>query len=112
MGQSKVMRISRQSTPLYITIGQKQLESVQQLEYLGILVTDDRRSTKEIRARIAAENPPNRGRCGSQTNIEMLCSRRVEKIKQAREVKNEYVPKKVKEQRKILEGIRRRNRSA
>jgi hypothetical protein len=51
--KTKVMRISRQPTPVTITIDQKQLENVKCFKYLGSLLTDDGRCTCEIKCRIA-----------------------------------------------------------
>jgi hypothetical protein len=51
--KTKVMRISRQSTPVTIKIDQKQLENVKCFKYLGSLLTDDGRYTCEIKSRIA-----------------------------------------------------------
>jgi hypothetical protein len=50
---TKVMRISRQPSPLYITIDQKQLENVEYFNYWGSLITNDARCTREIKSRIA-----------------------------------------------------------
>ena len=49
----KVMRISRQPSPLTIMIDQKQLENVECLKYLGSILTNDGRCTCEIKSRIA-----------------------------------------------------------
>ena len=48
--KTKVMRISRQPSPVTIMIDQKQLENV---EYLGSMITNDGRCTREIKSRIA-----------------------------------------------------------
>jgi hypothetical protein len=50
--KTKVMRISRQPTPVTIKIDQKQLENVKCFRYLGSLLTDDGRCTCEIKSRI------------------------------------------------------------
>ena len=47
------MRISRQPSPLTITIEQKQLENVKCFKYLGSMITDDGRFTCEIESRIS-----------------------------------------------------------
>ena len=47
------MRISRQPSPVTITIDQKQLENVKCFKYLGSMLTDDGRCTCEIKSRIA-----------------------------------------------------------
>ena len=51
--KTKVMRISRQLSPVTIKIGQKQLENVKRFKYLGSMLTDDGRCTCEIKSRIA-----------------------------------------------------------
>ena len=50
---SKVMRISRQPSPVTIMIGQKQLDNVECFNYLGSMLTNDGRCTREIKSRIA-----------------------------------------------------------
>ena len=47
------MRISRQPSPVTITIDQKQLENVEYFKYLGSMLTEDGRCTCEIKSRIA-----------------------------------------------------------
>ena len=51
--KTKVMRISRQPSPLTIMIDQKQLENVECFKYLGSMLTNDGRCTCEIKSRIA-----------------------------------------------------------
>ena len=51
--KTKVMRISRQPSPVTITIDQKQLENVKYFKYLGSMLTDDGRCTCEIKFRIS-----------------------------------------------------------
>ena len=51
--KTKVMRISRQPSPVTITIDQKQLENVKCVKYLGSMLTDVGRCTCEIKSRIA-----------------------------------------------------------
>ena len=51
--KTKVMRISRQPSPVTITIDQKQLENVKYFKYLGCMLTDNGRCTCEIKSRIA-----------------------------------------------------------
>jgi len=46
--KTKVMRISRQPSPITITIDQKQLENVKCFKYLGSMLTEDGRCTCEI----------------------------------------------------------------
>jgi hypothetical protein len=47
------MRISRQPSPITITIEQKQLENVKSFKYLGSMLTEDGRCTCEIKSEIA-----------------------------------------------------------
>ena len=51
--KTKVMRISRQPSPVTIMIEQKQLENVECFKYLGSILTNDGRCTCEIKSRIA-----------------------------------------------------------
>jgi len=51
--KTKVMRISRQPSPVKIMINQKQLENVESFKYLGSILTNDGRCTCEIKCRIA-----------------------------------------------------------
>jgi len=51
--KTKVMRISRQPSPVTIMIDQKQLENVECFKYLGSMLTNDGRCTCEIKSRIA-----------------------------------------------------------
>ena len=51
--KTKVMRISRQPSPITVTIDQKQLENVKCFKYLGCMLTEDWRCTCEIKSRIA-----------------------------------------------------------
>ena len=51
--KTKVMRISRQPSPVTIRIDQKQLENVECFKYLGSMLTNDGRCTCEIKCRIA-----------------------------------------------------------
>jgi hypothetical protein len=50
--KTKVLRISRQPSPVLILIGQKQLENVEYFNYLGSMTTNDGRCTREIKSRI------------------------------------------------------------
>ena len=50
--KTKVMRISRQLSPITITIDQKELENVKCFKYLGSVLTEDGRCTCEIKSRI------------------------------------------------------------
>jgi hypothetical protein len=50
--KAKVMRISRQPSPMKIMIDQKQLENVEYFNYLGSMITNDARCTGEIKSRI------------------------------------------------------------
>ena len=47
------MRISSESCPLQIMIDQKLLENVEYFNYLGSMITNDSRCTREIKCRIA-----------------------------------------------------------
>ena len=51
--KTKVMRISRQPSPVTITIDQKQLQNVKCFKYLCSMLTDDGRCTCEVKSRIA-----------------------------------------------------------
>jgi hypothetical protein len=51
--KTKVMRISRQLSPVNIMIEQKQLENVESFKYLGRILTNDGRCTCEMKCRIA-----------------------------------------------------------
>jgi hypothetical protein len=51
--KTKVMRISRQPYPIKIMIDQKHLENVEYFNYLGSMITNDARCTREIKSRIA-----------------------------------------------------------
>jgi len=51
--KTKVMRISRQPSPVKIMIKQKQLKKVESFKYLGSILTNDGRCTCEIKCRIA-----------------------------------------------------------
>ena len=50
--KTKVMRISKQPSPVTIMIGQKQPENVEWFKYLGSILTNDGRCTCESKARI------------------------------------------------------------
>jgi hypothetical protein len=52
-GKAKVMRISRQTSPVKIMIDQKQLKNVESFKYLGSILTNHGRCTCEIKCRIA-----------------------------------------------------------
>ena len=61
--KTKVMRISRQPSPITIMIDLKQLENVKCFKYLGSMLTEDGRCTCEIKSRIAlAKAAPKRRR--------------------------------------------------
>ena len=51
--KTKVVRISRQPSPVTITIDQKQLENVKYFKYLGSMLIEDGGCTYEIKSRIA-----------------------------------------------------------
>jgi hypothetical protein len=50
--ETKVMRISRQPYTVEVVIDQKQLENVECFKYLGSMITNDARCTREIKSRI------------------------------------------------------------
>ena len=54
--KTKVMRISRQPSPVQIMIDQKQLENVKYFKYLGSMITNDTRCKREIKSMIAMTN--------------------------------------------------------
>jgi len=56
--KTKVMRISRQLSPLQIMIDQKQPKNVEYLNYLGRRITNDTRCTCEIKSRVAMATAP------------------------------------------------------
>jgi hypothetical protein len=51
--KTKTMRISKQSTSLQIKINKKPLENVVEFNYLGSMITNDARCTREIKSRIS-----------------------------------------------------------
>jgi hypothetical protein len=51
--KTKTMRISKQPFPLQIKIDKKLVENVEEFNYLGSMITNDARCTREIKARIA-----------------------------------------------------------
>ena len=51
--RTKVLRISRQPSPIQIIIDQKEKDNVQYLNYLGSMITNDESCTREIISRIA-----------------------------------------------------------
>jgi hypothetical protein len=51
--KTKVMRISRQASPVQIMIDQTQWENVEYFNYLGSMMTNDARCTCDIKSRIA-----------------------------------------------------------
>jgi hypothetical protein len=53
--KTKVMRISRQPSSMQIMIDQKQPENVECFNNFGSMITNDARSTREIKFRIAKE---------------------------------------------------------
>jgi hypothetical protein len=67
--QTKTMRISRQPTPLHMKIDKKPVENVEEFNYLGSMITNDARCTREIKARFAmAKAAFNRRRLSSPAN--------------------------------------------
>jgi hypothetical protein len=55
--QNKVVRISRQPSPIQIMIEQKQQENVECFRYLDSMLTDDTICTPEIKSRIVVAKP-------------------------------------------------------
>jgi hypothetical protein len=53
--KTKVMRISRQPSPVKIMIDQKQLQNMESFKYLGNILTNDGRCTCEIKCRFAMD---------------------------------------------------------
>jgi hypothetical protein len=51
--KTKVIRMSRQPSPVEIMMDQKQLENVEYFNYLGSLITKYARCTCEMKSRIA-----------------------------------------------------------
>jgi hypothetical protein len=51
--KTRVMRIARQTSPVTSMISQNQLENVECFKYLGSILTNDGRCTREIKSRIA-----------------------------------------------------------
>ena len=51
--KTKIMRISRQPSPVTIMLDQKQLENVECFKHLGSMLTNDGRCACEIKSRIA-----------------------------------------------------------
>jgi hypothetical protein len=53
--KNKVMRISRQPSPIQIVTEEKKPENVEYFRYLGSLITNDTRYTPEIKSRIVKQ---------------------------------------------------------
>ena len=53
--ETKVMRISRQPSPVRCAINTKELENVEYYNCLGSMITNDARCTHEIKSGIAKE---------------------------------------------------------
>jgi hypothetical protein len=51
--KTEVKKISTQLSPLQIVIDQKQLENVEYFNYLGSMITNGTRRTREMKSRIA-----------------------------------------------------------
>jgi hypothetical protein len=51
--KTKTVRISNQPTPLQIKLDKRTVENVEEFNYLGSMITNDARCTREIKARIA-----------------------------------------------------------
>jgi hypothetical protein len=50
--KTKVMRFSRHLSPIQIMIGKKYTEHVEYFNYLGSMMTDDARCTREIKCMV------------------------------------------------------------
>jgi len=55
MDETKVIRNSRQPSPIQIMIHETQLENVEYFSYLGNMITNYVRCTQEIKSRIPME---------------------------------------------------------
>ena len=66
--KTKVMRISRQPSPVTIMIDQKQLENVECFKYLGSMLNDGRCAC-EIKSRIAKSNL-----CSTRRRLSLLAN--------------------------------------
>ena len=51
--KTEVMRISTKASTLQVMIDETQLENVEYFKYLGSVVTNDARCTREIKSRVA-----------------------------------------------------------
>jgi hypothetical protein len=51
--KSKMLRISRSTSPIQIMIDQKQTENVEYFNYYGSMITNDARCAREIKSSIA-----------------------------------------------------------
>jgi len=51
--KTEVMKISKQPSQIQIVVNQKQPKSVEYFSYLGSMVTNDVRCTRDIKSRIA-----------------------------------------------------------
>jgi hypothetical protein len=50
--KTRTMRISRQPTPMQIKIDKKPVENVEEFNYLGRMITNDAKCSREIKATI------------------------------------------------------------
>ena len=74
--KTKVMRISRQPSPVTIMIEQKQLEIVECFKYLGSILTNDGRCTCEIKSRISmAKAAFNKKKTLFTSKLDLVCER-------------------------------------
>jgi hypothetical protein len=60
--KTKTMGIWGRPTPLQIKIDKKPVENVEEFKYLGNMITNDARCTREIKARIAMSKQHSTGR--------------------------------------------------
>jgi hypothetical protein len=56
--RTKVIRFSRHLAPVQIMINQKQLGTMEYCNYVGSLITNDTRCTREIKTRTAMTKSP------------------------------------------------------
>jgi hypothetical protein len=70
--KTKVMRISKQPSPVTIMIDQKQLETVEYFKYLGSMLTNDGRCTCEIECGLTMANAAlNKDRALSTSKLDL-----------------------------------------
>ena len=71
--KTKVMRISRQPSPIQLMKDQKQLENVEYFSYLCSMIMNDAQCTQEIKSRIAkAKAAFNKKRTFFTSNMDLI----------------------------------------